>query len=156
MAVFHVKDDFRAGGPISQVPASWFNAVGHFLNGLVGGFGISTKKSDSGRSTISLDKEVLQQEIDNVLDGLKISKDPGTPDDGTDSPNVLDVNGDEWDWKAGGENGLELDCYCKISPQTSTSNYSVFQRCTLTFSKDGLLVSGKLLPDRIRIQAKNA
>ena len=153
---FHIKDDFKAGAPVSQVPASWFNAVAHFMNGLVGGFGITTKKSDSGSSVIALDKTVLQQEIDNVLDGLKISKDPGTPDDITDSPNVLDVNGDEREWKAGGENGLELDCYCKISPQTSTSNYTVFQRVRLNFSKDGLLVSGKLLSDRIRIQAKNA
>ena len=156
MAAFHIKDDFKAGGPCSQVPASWFNAVGHFLNGLVGGFGIKTRKSDSGRSTVSLDKEVLQQEIDNVLDSMRISKDPETPLDGTDNPDVLDTTGGTWSWVADGSSGLELDCYCKIAPQTSSSNYTVLQRCRLTFSKDGLLVAGELLSDRIRIQAKNA
>lgn len=37
---FHVKDDFMAGAPVSQVPASWFNAVGAFLNNICGGPGI--------------------------------------------------------------------------------------------------------------------
>lgn len=155
MAAFHIKDDFKAGGPVSQVPASWFNAVGHFLNGLIGGFGITTKKSDSGNSTISLNKEVLQQEVDNVVNSLRISKDPVTPEDGTDSPEVLDTTGSTWSWVADGSAGLELDCYCKIAPQASGSNYTVLQRCRLTYSKDGLLVAGELLPDRIRIQAKN-
>lgn len=153
---FRVKDDFQAGRPMSQVPTAWFNAVGHFINWIVGGFGIKTNKSDSGKMEISLDRDVLRAEIDNAMQGKRISKEAGTPVDCTDDPNVLDANGATIEWTAGGKNGFELDCYCKISSQTSTSNYSVFQRCTLTFSKDGLLVSGKLLPDRIRIQAKNA
>lgn len=153
---FRVKDDFQAGRPMSQVPTAWFNAVGHFINWIVGGFGIKTNKSDSGKMEISLDRDVLRAEIDNAMQGKRISKEAGTPVDCTDDPNVLDANGATIEWTVGGKNGFELDCYCKISPQTSTSNYSVFQRCTLTFSKDGLLVSGKLLPDRIRIQAKNA
>ena len=153
---FHIKDDFKVGAPVSQVPVGWFNSVAKFLNGLIGGFGIETKKSSSGMSTVSLRKQALQQEIDNALDSIKVSKDAGTPDDRTDSPAVLDTSGGTWEWKAGGLKGLEMDCYCKIAPQSAGSNYSVFQRCTLTFSKDGLLVSGKLLSDRIRIQAKNA
>lgn len=153
---FRVKDDFQAGRPMSQVPTAWFNAVGHFINWIVGGFGINTNKSDSGKMEISLDRDVLRAEIDNAMQGKRISKEAGTPVDCTDDPNVLDANGATIEWTVGGKNGFELDCYCKISSQTSTSNYSVFQRCTLTFSKDGLLVSGKLLPDRIRIQAKNA
>lgn len=153
---FRVKDDFQAGRPMSQVPTAWFNAVGHFINWIVGGFGIKTNKSDSGKMEISLDRDVLRAEIDNAMQGKRISKEVGTPVDCTDDPNVLDANGATIEWTVGGKNGFELDCYCKISSQTSTSNYSVFQRCTLTFSKDGLLVSGKLLPDRIRIQAKNA
>ena len=68
---FHVKDDFRTGRPVSQVPASWFNAVGSFINNLIGGFGISVKKSESGNSVVSIDKEILQAEIDNAMDGLK-------------------------------------------------------------------------------------
>ena len=73
-----------------------------------------------------------------------------------DNPDVLDTTGGTWSWVADGSSGLELDCYCKIAPQTSSSNYTVLQRCRLTFSKDGLLVAGELLSDRIRIQAKNA
>lgn len=154
---FHIKDDFKAGGPVTQVPASWFNAVAKFLNGLIGGFGIETKKSESGTSTIVLKKDVLQQEIDNITQNLRISKDAGTPEDATDEPiGVIDQNGAEVSWIAGGDGGLKLECYCLLAPQVAGSSYSTFQRCVLTFSKDGLLVSGHLLPDRIRIQAKNA
>ncbi len=155
---FHIKDDFKAGAPISQVPAGWFNAVAHFLNGLVGGFGISTTKSESGNSVISLDRTAMHGEIDNAIavSGMRVSRDPGTPSDCTDAPTVLDANGGTLVWTAGGNNGIELDCYCKIAPQASGSNYTVFQRCRLTFSKDGLLVKSELLADRVRIQAKNA
>ena len=107
---FHIKDDFKAGAPISQVPASWFNAVGKFLNGLVGGFGAKVNKNESGRSTVSIDKQVLQTEIDNITNTLKLSKESGTPDDCTDSPNVLDANGSTLTWTAGGANGFKLDC----------------------------------------------
>ena len=154
---FHIKDDFKAGAPVSQVPASWFNTVAKFLNGLVGGFGIKTNKKESERSTIALDEAVLRAEIDNVVDGLCLSRDQGdSPTDGTDTPIAVDAAGGTWEWTSGGLNGLDLDCYCLIAPQASGSNYSVFQRARLSFSKDGLLVHGELLPDRIRIQAKNA
>lgn len=153
---FHIKDDFKAGAPISQVPAGWFNAVAHFLNGLVGGFGISTTKSESGSSLISLNIAALRSEIENAITDMRVSREPGTPTDGTDDPKVLDTDGETLKWKAGGNNGIELDCYCKIAPQASGSNYTVFQRCRLTFSKDGLLMKSELLADRVRIQAKNA
>ena len=148
--MFHVKDDFSAGAPISQVPAGWFNAVAKFLNGLVGGFGIETKKSDSGNSTIALKKEVLQQEIDNITKNLRISKDAGTPADKTDSPTVEDQTGSSWTWTAKGNDGLELDAYYKIG---DSGSYHFFQRARLTFSKDGLMVKAEGLPDRIRVRA---
>lgn len=154
---FHVKDDFSPGRPVSQVPASWFNAIGRFVNTLVGGFGIGAAKSDSGKTVIGLKRDVLQQEIENATQNLRISKDAGTPEDATDEPiGVIDQNGAEVSWTAGGAGGLKLECYCLLAPQVAGSSYSTFQRCVLTFSKDGLLVSGHLLPDRIRIQAKNA
>ena len=128
---FHIKDDFKAGGPVSQVPASWFNAVAKFLNGLIGGFGIETKKSESGTSTIVLKKDVLQQEIDNITQNLRISNDAGTPGDHTDAPEVLDTDGDEWTWTAGGANGIKLDAYYQIGVSGS---YHLFQRCRLTIS----------------------
>lgn len=147
---FHLKDDFRTGAPISQVPAGWFNSVAKFLNGLVGGFGVRTEKSDSGTSTISLDRTVLLCEIDNAVQGLRLSKDAGTPDDRTDSPDVLDDGGESWTWTAGGGNGLELDAYCRIG---ASGAYHLFQRCRLTFSRDGILVRAEGLADRTRVRA---
>lgn len=44
--MLHIKDDFKAGGPITQVPASWFNAVARFINNLVGGDGIRVTKNN--------------------------------------------------------------------------------------------------------------
>lgn len=147
---FHIKDDFKAGAPISQVPASWFNAVGRFLNGLVGGFGAKVDKHESGRSTVSLDREVLQQEIDNATQGMRTSKETGTPEDKTDAPEVFDNGGDSWTWTAGGVNGLELDAYYKIG---ASGSYHLFQRCRLTMSRDGLVVKAEGMPDRIRVRA---
>ena len=142
---FHVQDNFKPGAPISQVPASWFNKVAAFLNGLVPGRGINFNKQATGAIAIELKD-----------DFKPISKAVGTPVDGKDDPVVLDTNGSTWEWSAGGANGLELDCYCKLAPQVSGSSYSVYQRVRLKFSRDGLLVHGELLSDRIRIQAKNA
>ncbi len=154
---FHIRDDFKAGAPVSQVPASWFNAVGGFINRIVGGFGIRTPRSDSGKMEIALDKEVLQREIDNAVANIRVSKDPGSsPIDMTDSPAVLDTAGASATWEPGTANGLNIDCYCKIAPQSSGAVYTVYQRTRLSFSKDGLLVKAQLLSDRIRVQAKNA
>lgn len=75
--------------------------------------------------------------------------------DFTDSPLVLDANGSTLTWTAGGANGLKLDCYCKIAPQTVMSSYSVLQRCRLTFSTNGVLTHAELLPERVRIRAEN-
>lgn len=147
---FHIKDDFKPGAPISQVPANWFNTVAKFLNGLVGGFGVKADKNEGGVSTMSLDRQVLQQEIENAMNAPKVSKDTGTPDDKTDSPEVLDTSGDSWTWTANGKDGLKLDAYYRIG---TSGSYHLFQRCRLTISKDGLVVSAEGLPDRIRIRA---
>lgn len=147
---FHIKDDFKAGAPISQVPASWFNSVGKFLNGLVGGFGIETKKSDSGRSTIALKKQTLQEEIDNAVEDLRISKEDGTPDDRTDGNADDDLDGDTWTWTAGGENGLEMDVYCKTAEE---QGWHYLSRARLTISKDGLIIKAEGLEGRREIQS---
>jgi hypothetical protein len=55
--MFHLKDNFTPGGPISQVPASWFNAVARFLNNIVGGYGINITKD--GVPTVCIDPKVL-------------------------------------------------------------------------------------------------
>lgn len=53
--MFHVKDDFRAGAPVTQVGAAWFNKVGSFLNNLVGGRGVRIVKNESGPSYVELE-----------------------------------------------------------------------------------------------------
>lgn len=47
----HLKDDF-GGGPISQVPASWFNSVAKFINNLIPGKGVVFTKSCDGTATV--------------------------------------------------------------------------------------------------------
>ena len=73
-----------------------------------------------------------------------------------DSPSTIQGDGATGTWTAGGEHGLYLDCYCKVAPQTASSNYTVLQRARLTISSDGLVVKAELLGERTRIQAKNA
>ena len=148
---FHIKDDFKAGAPISQVPASWFNSVAKFLNGLVGGFGVKTDKNESGRSTVSLDKQVLQQEIDNITNTLKVSKEMGEdPLDKTDEETDDDSDGDTWTWKSGGANGLKMDAYfCIVEEQ----GWHYFQRVRLDISRDGLIVKAEAPGGRREIKA---
>jgi len=147
---FHVKDDFKTGAPISQVPTSWFNAVAKFLNGLVGGFGIETKKSESGSSTIALKKQTLLEEIDNAVKGLRISKEDGTPADHTDGNADDDLDGDTWTWTAGGENGLEMDVYCRTDEE---QGWHYLSRARFTISKDGLIIKAEGLKGRREIEA---
>lgn len=148
---FHIKDDFKAGAPISQVPASWFNAVAKFLNGLVGGFGAKVDKHESGRSTVSIDKQVLQQEIDNITNTLKLSKEMGeSPLDKTDTETDDDNDGETWTWKSGGNNGLKMDAYFCIVEE---EGWHYFQRVRLEISKDGLIVRAEGLDGRREIKA---
>ena len=148
---FHVKDDFKTGAPISQVPASWFNSVAKFLNGLVGGFGVKIDKNESGRSTASIDKQVLQQEIDNITNTLKVSKEMGeSPLDKTDTEADDDTDGDTWTWKSGGANGLKMDAYFCIVEE---EGWHYFQRVRLDISKDGLIVKAEALDGRREIEA---
>lgn len=57
---FHVRDDFRAGGPVSQVPAGWYNSVAKFLNNLVGGFGVRIHKEQADKPIVELDPEKIK------------------------------------------------------------------------------------------------
>lgn len=58
---FHVGDNFKAG-PVSQVPASWFNSVGAFLNNLVGGLGIRVMR-DANPPQVALDVEKAKEAL---------------------------------------------------------------------------------------------
>ena len=93
---FHIKDDFNAGAPISQVPTGWFNSVAKFLNGLVGGWGIKTNKNEKGDSIISIDKEVLDAELENMSSKLKSVTPAEDLTDGVTYDQTLDGN-ETWD-----------------------------------------------------------
>lgn len=134
--MFHVRDDFRAGDPVSAVGASWFNKVGAFLNGLVGGKGVRVNKNERGISTIELTDPPP-------------SKETGAPADRTDAGTDDDTDGGTWTWTAGGADGLTLDCYCKAE---LSDGWHYLCRARLTFSRDGLLVKAEGLSGRRRIE----
>lgn len=131
--MFHIKSNFNARGPVSQVPASWFNKVASFLNNFVAGYGLTLNKSADGPSVISLDPKIVPQAVTHEV---------GTPEDKTDkeTDEYLEFGGETWKWTAGGKNGLKVDCYCKI---VDGEDEHRFERVTLTFSKDGLLTKAE-------------
>ena len=94
--MFHVKDDFKANAPITQVGAGWFNKVGSFINNLVGGRGVRIVKNESGPSYIELeDAAMASGEGDNPTD---VGSYP--TDEVTQNAKTL--------WQAGGENGAKV------------------------------------------------
>ena len=51
--MMHIRDNFGEG-PVTQVPASWYNSVAKFINNLVGGFRVKVEKfADGTPSSIS-------------------------------------------------------------------------------------------------------
>lgn len=92
--MFHVKDDFKAGAPVTQVGAGWFNKVGSFLNNLVGGRGVRIVKNESGPSYIELEES--------------------STDAGSNPTDVGSYPTDEVEqeaktlWQAGGANGAKV------------------------------------------------
>ena len=99
---FHVRDDFQSGAPVSQVPASWFNAVASFLNGLIGGFGI--KMESIGQAVaISADLEVLRKE---VLKAFAPTEVESLPSGGDPTPTV-----DAASFTAGAKDGKGAEIY---------------------------------------------
>ena len=63
----HIKDNFQAGGPITQVPASWFNSVAGFINGLIAGPGIKKfEKTDNGATVICSEQDANGSIVGNA------------------------------------------------------------------------------------------
>lgn len=60
-----LRDNFREGAPISQVPATWFNAVASFINSLIPGRGIIWAKSES-MNVIEVDPSVMGGSVRSV------------------------------------------------------------------------------------------
>ena len=89
----HLTDNFQAGGPITQVPASWFNAVAGFINGLIAGPGIKKfEKTANGATVIELENG------DRGSTPTEVGSFP--TDEVTQTEQVL--------WEAGGANGADL------------------------------------------------
>lgn len=74
--MFHLKDNFRANAPISQVPASWFNAVASFLNNLIGGYGIKINKNGPF-PVVSINPDVLLGNDSNGAKKVDLAKSVG-------------------------------------------------------------------------------
>ena len=128
---FHVKDDFRPGAPISQVPASWFNKVAQFLNNLVGGFGITLMKSENGASVIEVDQTAIRQAQNTAV---------GTPSDVGSFPNddgVTQAAGTLW--TAGGENGATLFVLYQGEYDSGDGVHDLYA-AKLTITADGRIV----------------
>lgn len=128
---FHVRDDFKAGAPVSQVPVSWFNKVASFLNNLVGGYGVTLMKAENGPSVIEVDKTAIPS-------AQSVSRDVGTPtgvgsfpiDEVTQSASTL--------WQIGGANGATLLLLYQGEYNANTGIHKTYA-AKLTVSKDGLI-----------------
>ena len=139
---FHVKDDFKAGMPISGVGVDWFNKVGGFLNALAGGLGMKlfkpSKPSASNPITISIEPKRLKE----------ILIEPVTEPDQTVSLNSgMELNqtnlavrkGDTF--KAGTYDGKGLKCYlCFRGAVDGTGNAALYWR-EVTITNDGRIQS---------------
>ena len=124
-----LENTFREGAPISQVPASWFNAVASFINSLIPGFGISWVKSEAN-NVIEVDRSVIP------------STDAGTPTQAgtfpTGETGISQASGNVW--TAGGANGAELQVLFKGEYDANAGAHKVYS-VKLTFSRSGLLQS---------------
>lgn len=134
--MFHITDNFSSGAPITQVPASWFNKVAHFLNNLIG----------DGATVDKGDPPVIR--VDTAAIAKKLS-DAGTPVDHSDTNADDDQGGSTWTWTPG-DNGLVVTPYCEVEED---GGFHYFGRVQLTFSKSGLLVSAQKLAGRKEITA---
>ncbi len=96
---FHVKDDFKAGEPVSSVGAGWFNKVAAFLNNLVTATGLK------------LDAPPVPSASAPVVLSIDSSPNLGTPTEVggfTEDENADIEQKPSTLWTAGGNNGAQL------------------------------------------------
>ena len=137
---FHIKDDFNAGGPVSQVPASWFNAVASFINQLVGGFGITIDKSESGKSEVAINRDVLQSELDNAVEGLREKPSTEQTDLASGATSYLDGPAHEGDDKFEAGKGKSCKVYILCHSHTNAD-----ATATLSFRPAVVSASGRVM-----------
>lgn len=97
----HLQDNFKDGGPVSQVPASWFNRVARFINNLVPSDTVRFEKHDDGNATI----------LEAKLGAGERGNSPVAP--GHFPTNEAITQQAETLWEAGGENGADVEILFK-------------------------------------------
>jgi len=127
---FHVKDDFKAGDPISSVGAGWFNKVAAFLNNLVAATGLK------------LDAPPLPSASAPVVLSIDSSPNLGTPTEVggfTEDENADIEQKPSTLWLAGGKNGAELYLLYKGEYNSNAGIHDLYA-AKLTISADGRIV----------------
>ena len=123
----HLEDDFTPNGPITQVPASWFNRVARFINNLIPGENVQFEKHDDGSpTTINID--------------TGCSSDTGTPTELGDLDLDDGMTAQTYSWTRGGSNGVTIHVMVEGESLNDQFEHRLYD-AKLTFSKDGLLTS---------------
>lgn len=112
--MIHLRDNF-GGGPVSQVPASWFNAVAKFINNLVPGEGIRFEKHADGNATII--RSEMSGEMGTPVDNTEASNE----DDDPEASTLTFEN-----WESGGNNGVKLRLYALVDSATYSGSHLFF------------------------------
>jgi len=168
--MLNVRFDYGFVGRLFGVPRKFLSQIGAFCASFASGHQIIDVRApafpdpEKNPVTVGIHEDRLVQWLESEKFVRGQSAIEESLNDFTDSPTVYVPTGNatvdpalaDDEWTACGANGLELDCYFHIQPQESGSNFSIFQRCRLKFSRVGLLVSAKKMDDAVRIQAKNA
>lgn len=68
---FHVKDDFKAGMPISAIGVDWFNKVAGFLNALAGGTAVTMRKPSNPSASVPISINVDPDRIREIVGDAK-------------------------------------------------------------------------------------
>lgn len=123
--MFHIKDDFKAGQPVSAVPASWFNRVAGLLNNLIGTKGVTLTK-EGEPPLVTIDTEWLGSYL-----ASNATTDYTTVKSGGDAK--TDNNKDTW--TSGGKKGAKVSV-CTLAYNEDDTKVHLRWR-TLTISADG-------------------
>lgn len=104
---------------------------------------------------LAVNQNWLKDTVNDLLTQIHTpSSETGTPTEHTDDGTADDdTDGTKWEWNADTSdegNGLKLDCYYGVE---ELNDYHYLSRCTLTFSKTGLLIKAEGVTGRKEIQA---
>lgn len=132
----HIRDDFKPGAPISQVPASWFNKVANFINNLVGVNGVKVTKNENGPSYIEL----------STADGYDEDEAPVYDDVGSFPDDVTQSASELWNIKTANGHGCKLLALYKSDEATG----GIYNVCvaSIQFGPDGRLQKIEAVEDK--------